>query len=38
MSAESAARKTIKLYLNDFLPSMGERKSITGTKKLPVEL
>ena len=34
----SAARKTIKLFLKDSFPSMGERKSITGIKKLPLEL
>lgn len=34
----SAARKTIKLFLKDPFPSMGERKSITGISKLPLEL
>lgn len=31
----SAARKTIKLFLKDSFPNMGERKNITGITKLP---
>lgn len=33
----AAARKTIKSFLKDSFPSMGERKSISGIKKLPLE-